>query len=136
MRRPCARGYAVDLRRRSRRGTRGCSDRNGGEPPAVAGEVLHVLKEAAMRTLGGGIVRYVGAQLLPCPEDPVRVGQVIGPARMDIVCHGRVSESFCLGGGDDLLVPDGAEVGPGTRLIAEMSWERILRAPIPDDIEA
>lgn len=89
-----------------------------------------------MQTLGGGIVRYVGVQLLPCPEDPVRVGQVIGPAQIDILWQGRVAESFALRSGDDLLVPDGAEVSPGTHLIAWNNWQRTLRAPIPEGVEA
>lgn len=89
-----------------------------------------------MHTLGGGIVKYGGVQLLPCPDDPARVGQVVGPARIDIIWHGRIAESFALHTGDELLVADGATVIPGAVLVARDYWGRSLRAAIPDGAEA
>jgi hypothetical protein len=89
-----------------------------------------------MNTIGGGTVMYVGVELLPCPEAPAHVGQVIGPARLDLVWHDRVVESFPLRVGDELLVADGADVAPGTALIARDDWRRSLRAAIPEGVEA
>jgi hypothetical protein len=89
-----------------------------------------------MHTIGGGTVTYVGVQLLPCPDEPTHVGQVIGPARLDLIWQDRVVESFALRGGDELLVADGAEVAPGTALVVRDDWQRALRAAIPDGVEA
>lgn len=89
-----------------------------------------------MHTIGGGTVTYVGVQLLPCPDEPTRVGQVIGPARLELIWQDRVVESFALRGGDELLVADGAEVAPGTALVVRDDWRRALRAAIPDGVEA
>jgi len=89
-----------------------------------------------MHTIGGGTVTYVGVQLLPCPDEPTHVGQVIGPARLDLTWQDRVVESFALRGGDELLVADGAEVAPGTALIVRNDWQRALRAAIPEGVEA
>jgi hypothetical protein len=81
-------------------------------------------------------VKYVGVRLLPCPDEPARVGQVVGPARLDILWHGRISESFALHVGDELLVPDGTEVAPGTDLVVREYWGRSLRAAIPEGVQA
>jgi len=89
-----------------------------------------------MQTIGGGSVKYVGVQLLPCPDDPTCVGQVVGPARLDVLWRGRAVETIALCAGDELLVADGAEVTPGTELVARANWQRALRAAIPDGIEA
>jgi hypothetical protein len=94
------------------------------------------LKEAAVHTLGGGIVKYVDVALLPCPDEPARVGQVLGPGRIDILWHGRVSERFALHAGDELLVADGAEVAAGDALVVRECGRRSLRAAIPDGVEA
>jgi DNA-directed RNA polymerase subunit beta' len=92
--------------------------------------------EAALYTLGGGIVRYVDVRLLPCPDEPARVGQVVGPARIDILGHGRTTESFALQFGDELLVPDGTQVAAGTDLVVRGHGTRSLRAAIPTGVEA
>ena len=89
-----------------------------------------------MHTIGGGTVMYVGVQLLPCPDEPTHVGQVIGPARLDLMWQDRVVESFALRCGDELLVADDAEVAPGTALIVRSASQRALRAAIPDGVEA
>jgi hypothetical protein len=89
-----------------------------------------------MRTIGGGTVRYVDVRLLPCPEDPMRVGHCEWPGQIDILWHDSVVESFELRAGDELAVADGAEVAPDTELLANDPWSRLLRAAIPEGIEA
>jgi len=88
-----------------------------------------------MRTIGGGTVRYVEVRLLPCPEDPARVGQCEGPGRLDLMWRDRVVDSVALRAGDELLVADGAEVAPGTELVAH-DWMRSLRAAVPEGVDA
>lgn len=88
-----------------------------------------------MRTIGGGTVRYVDVRLLPCPEDPARVGQCEGAGRLDLMWHDRVVDSVALRAGDELLVGDGAEVEPGTELVAR-DWLRSLRAAVPAGVDA
>jgi hypothetical protein len=89
-----------------------------------------------MLTIGGGIVKYVDVQLLPCPDEPTHVGQCLNPARIDLMWQDRIVESFPLRAGDELLVSDGADVPPETALIAREDWRRCLRADIPDGVEA
>lgn len=89
-----------------------------------------------MKTIGGGIVKYVDVQLLPCPENATRLGQVVGSARLDLLWRGRVVESFALRPGDELMVADGDEVAPQTELVARDDFRRVLRAEIPEGIAA
>jgi len=89
-----------------------------------------------VRTIGGGIVRYVDVRLLPCPEDPSRIGECEGPGRIDIIWQERVVESFEVGAGDAILVADDAEVAPDQELAVADPWARSLRAAIPLGVEA
>lgn len=78
-----------------------------------------------MRTIAGGIVKYVGVQLLPCPVQRY-VGQVVAPARLDMLWNGRVVERIALCAGDALLVADGAQIEPGTDVIERPFDARII----------
>jgi hypothetical protein len=89
-----------------------------------------------MQTIAGGIVKYVDVQLLPCPEAPHHVGQVVAPARLDMLWHGRVVERIALRAGDELIVADGAHVAPDTEVIACAPYRRAIRAAIPNGVAA
>lgn len=88
-----------------------------------------------METIGGGIVRFVGVELLPCPEDPRFVGQCVRGGVVEVWLRGRADERFAVDAGDVLLVADGDEVAPETLLVSR-PYERAIRANLPAGGEA
>ena len=42
-----------------------------------------------MKTIGGGTVRYVEVNLLPCLEDATLIGQCQGRATLEVYRHSR-----------------------------------------------
>ncbi|MCE9572581.1 MAG: hypothetical protein K8W52_05445 [Deltaproteobacteria bacterium] len=87
-----------------------------------------------METIGGGIVRLVGVELLPCPEDLSFVGQCVRGGVVEVWLRGRADERYAIDAGDVLLVADGDEVVPGTLLARP--YVRAIRANLPAGGEA
>lgn len=89
-----------------------------------------------MKTVGGGVVRYVGIELLPSAERPDAVGESRTRGALDVLWGERVMESFPVRPGDALLVADGATVEPETWLFATTAREHWSDERSLDGIDA
>jgi DNA-directed RNA polymerase subunit beta' len=105
------------------------------EARRFADHYFHICRRP-MQTIGGGTVKYVGIASVPCPDAPNALGECVRDGVLEVWSHGRVTETFALAAGDQLLVADSATVDAGTVLAPPAPWERALRADLPADVEA